>query len=155
MIAKNIVESLIEEYSSGKDIYPVDLKISGDNKISVEIDSYAGVSLDDCVALNRYIESKLDRDAEDYELEVSSAGLTEPFKVLRQYKKNIGKEIEVLQSDGKKVSGILVEAGEQDFKIEAEKSVKPEGAKRKVIVKEEIVFTYQDIKTTKLIIRFK
>ena len=105
--------------------------------------------------VNRHIESQIDREIEDYELEVSSAGLTEPFKVLKQYEKNIGNEVEVLTKAGKKVTGVLVEISETEFVLEIEKTEKPEGAKRKITVTENITFSYEDIKTTKYIIRFK
>jgi len=97
----------------------------------------------------------LDREEEDYELEVSSAGLTEPFKVLNQYKKNINNEVEVLTKAGKKTIGILTEVNETAFTIQIEKMEKPEGAKRKIKTTENIIFSYEDIKTTKYIYRFK
>jgi ribosome maturation factor RimP len=155
MIDKVIVNQIVDEFISGADLYLVDLKIGHDNRISIEIDSMQGVSLDDCVELNRFIESKLDREIEDYELEVSSAGLTEPFKVLKQYEKNKGREVEVLTLAGKKLSGILQEANQQNFTVLTEQSVKQEGAKRKTVVQTPVVFKYDEIKYSKLIIRFK
>ena len=155
MISKEIVNQLVEEFLKETDYYLVDIITTSDNRISIEIDSFEGVSIDFCVDLNRYIESKLDRDIEDYELEVGSAGLTSPFKVLKQYEKNIGKDVEVLTKDGRKLTGVLTEASETDFTIEIEKQVKLEGAKRKTTVKESIAFPYSDIKTTKYIFRFK
>lgn len=155
MISKEIVTQMVEEYLRDTDYYLVDVEIAPDNRISVEIDAFVGVSIDFCVDLNRHIESKLDRDVEDYELEVSSAGLTSPFKVLKQYEKNIGNEVEVLTKDGRKLTGVLVEVSDSEFAIEQEKLVKPEGAKRKTVMKERVAFTYNDIKTTKYIFRFK
>ncbi|MEI7503516.1 MAG: ribosome assembly cofactor RimP [Paludibacter sp.] len=155
MILKETVNQIIEDYIVGKNYYLVDLKITPDNRISVEIDSFNGVSIEFCMELNKHIESQLDREIEDYELEVSSAGLTEPFKVLKQYEKNIGNEVEVLTKVGFKISGILVEVLETEFILEIEKIEKPEGSKRKIIVKERLTFPYEDIKTTKYIIRFK
>jgi len=114
-----------------------------------------GVSLDDCVDLNRFIESKLDREEEDYELEISSAGLSEPFKVLNQYHKNVGNEVEVLLKSGNKFSGILKAVEETHCVVQHEKMIKTEGAKRKIAALEIQNIPYQDIKTTKLIIRFK
>ncbi len=155
MIEKSIVNQIVEEYLGSKGFYLVDLKVNPDNRIIIEIDSMQGVSLDDCVELNRLIESKLDREEEDYELEVSSAGLSEPFKVINQYHKNTGKEVEVLLKTGKKISGVLKEVAEDYCVLEQELMVKPEGAKRKVATLETQNIPYQDIKTTKLIIRFK
>lgn len=155
MILKSTVNQIVDEFLTGSELYLVDLKISPDNRIQIEIDSFEGVSLDDCVALNRYVESKLDRETEDYELEVSSAGLTEPFKVLNQYIKNIGNEVEIITKEGLKMKGVLQEANEDHFSVEVQKSIKPEGAKRKMTVIESQYFSYQQIKSTKLIITFK
>ncbi|MDO9154071.1 MAG: ribosome assembly cofactor RimP [Paludibacter sp.] len=155
MILINFVNQAVEQCISETEYYLVDINITPDNRISVEIDAYDGVSIDFCAELSHYITTQLDRESEDYELQVSSAGLTEPFKVLKQYIKNIGNEVEVLTKAGKKISGILKEANENAFIIEIEKTEKPEGSKRKVIIKEDITFSYQDIKTTKYIIRFK
>jgi len=155
MILKDAVNQIVEDFLQKNNQYLVDLKVSPDNRIQIEIDSFRGVSLDDCVLLNRHIESLLDREVEDYELEISSAGLTEPFKVLNQYKKNAGKEVEVLTKAGIKLRGILGSADETGFELEFTKSVKPEGAKRKIDITEKVKYTYNDIKTTKLIISFK
>lgn len=155
MISKDSVNQIITDYLANTDYYLVDLNISGDNKISVEIDSFDGVSIDFCVELNRHIETQLDRETEDYELEVSSAGLTEPFKVIKQYEKNIGNEVEVLTKTGKKLSGVLNQVSEETFAIEIEKTEKPEGSKRKITVQEELTFHYSEVKYTKYIIRFK
>ena len=155
MILKETVYQIILDFLKDTEYYLVDLKISTDNRISVEIDAFDGVSIDYCVDLNRYIESRLDREEEDYELEVSSAGLTEPFKVLKQYEKNINNEVEVLTKSGKKTVGILTQATETAFTVQIERMEKPEGAKRKIKVNEDITFSYEDIKTTKYIYRFK
>lgn len=155
MISKESIIQVVESFLEGTEYYLVDIKTTPNNIISVEIDSFQGVSIGFCADLNRHIESNFDREVEDYELEVSSAGLTEPFKVLKQYEKNIGNEVEVLTKNGKKYSGILAEANENEFAIEIEKTEKPEGSKRKVTVTEQLRFPYADIKTTKYIIRFK
>ena len=155
MIAKETVNQIVEEFLSETNYYPVDVKITPDNRISVEIDSFDGVSIEFCAELNRHIQSKLDREVEDFELEVSSAGLTEPFKVKKQYEKNIGNEVETLTKDGKKISGILTEVSNENFVLETEKMEKPEGSKRKVAVTEYLSFKYEEIKHTKYIIRFK
>ena len=155
MISKESIYQEIEGFLVDTDYYLVDVKNTHDNRISVEIDSFEGVSIEFCMKLNKHIESKFNREVEDYELEVSSAGLTEPFKVLKQYLKNIGNEVEVLTKANSKFSGVLIEANETEFTIEIEKLEKPEGSKRKVIVNDNITFTYEEIKATKYIIRFK
>ena len=96
MIDKNKVTRIVEEWLEGKDYFLVDVTISPDDKIVVEIDHAEGVWIDDCVELSRYIESKLNRDEEDYELEVGSAGIGQPFKVFQQYTIHVGKDVEVM-----------------------------------------------------------
>jgi ribosome maturation factor RimP len=148
-----IVRDLVEDYLKNSDKYLVEVTIQPGNKIIVEMDSDQSVSIDDCVALTKQIESQLDRDVEDYELEVGSAGISQPFKVLRQYKKYIGKEVETLLKDGKKYTGILKEADENKIILTVEKQIKPEGAKRKVTVEEDLTFASNEIKYTKYIIK--
>lgn len=107
MIDKNIVRRLVDEWLEGKEYFLVDIQISPDSKVVVEIDHADGVWIEDCVELSKFIEENLSRDEEDYELEVGSAGLGQPFKVPQQYINFIGKEVEVLDHDGRKVSGVL------------------------------------------------
>ena len=102
MIDKNVVTRIVDEWLEGKDYFLVDVTVSPDDKIVVEIDHAEGVWIDDCVELSRYIESKLDREEEDYELEVGSAGIGQPFKVLQQYLIHIGKEVEILTKEDRK-----------------------------------------------------
>lgn len=155
MIDKSYIKDLVEEYLSNTTAFPVDINVRAGNIIVVEIDSDEGVSIDDCITLSKYIESKLDREKEDFELEVGSAGITSPFKIPRQYQKNIGNEVEVLTKDGQKLSGVLKDSDEEGFTVVITKMVKPEGAKRKTAVEEELSFKYEDVKYTKYQIRFK
>lgn len=155
MILKDTVKQIVESYITAKGYYLVDINVTKDNHISVEIDHFEGVSIDFCVELTREIESGIDRETEDYELQVSSAGLTEPFKVLKQYQKNTGNEVEVLTKEGKKITGVLTAADAEKITLQIEKQIKPEGAKRKVTLCEDLEIPYENIKTTKYIIRFK
>lgn len=155
MISKDAVKQIVESYITAKGYYLVDINVTKDNHISVEIDHFEGVSIDFCVELTREIESGIDRETEDYELQVSSAGLTEPFKVLKQYQKNTGNEVEVLTKEGKKITGVLTAADAEKITLQIEKQIKPEGAKRKITLSEDLEIPYENIKTTKYIIRFK
>lgn len=155
MIDRNVVQNIVEEWLEGKDYFLVEVTVSPDDKIVVEIDHAEGVWIDDCVELSRYIESKLNREEEDYELEVGSAGIGQPFKVLKQYQIHIGKDVEVLAKDGKKYTGVLADANEENFTITIEVKVKPEGAKRPKLVEQNLTFTYEEIKYTKYLISFK
>lgn len=155
MILKDTVNQIVEDYLVDSDYYLVDLQITNDNRIQIEIDAFEGVSIGFCAELSKHIESQFDRETEDFELQVSSAGLTEPFKVIKQYEKNIGNEIEILTKKGIKISGVLTEVNADDFVLEIEKTIKPEGAKRKTTITENQVFNYSDLKYSKYIIRFK
>lgn len=155
MIDKQKVIELTQEWLADKEYFLVDVTISKDDKITVEIDHADGVWIEDCAELSRHIESGLSRDTEDYELEVGSAGLGQPFKVLQQYLIHIGKEVEVLGKDGKKHKGILTKADETAFSIAVSKKQKVEGSKRPQMVEQEISFAYGDTKYTKYIINFK
>ena len=155
MIEKDVISQLVEEKLASSDNYLVDVVIKPGNLIIIEIDNDEGVCIDDCAALSRYVEEHLDRDAEDFELEVGSAGVTAPFKILRQYVKNIDNEVELLLKNGIKLTGVLKSADERGVIVAVEKQVKPEGAKRKVTVCEEEAYTFDEIKYTKYLIRFK
>jgi ribosome maturation factor RimP len=155
MIEREKIVRLVEDKLTASDSYLVDVIVKSGNLIVVEIDSDQAVGIDDCVALSRYLESQLNREEEDFELEVGSAGITSPFKVFRQYVKNVGNEVEILLKSGVKLTGVLKSADEKGVTLSVEKKVKPEGAKRKVTVEEEQWYTYDEIKYTKYLIRFK
>ena len=152
MIEKKTVCQIVDEWLEGKDYFLVEVTVSPDDKIVVEIDHAEGVWIEDCVELSRYIESKLNREEEDYELEVGSAGIGQPFKVLQQYYIHIGQEVEVLTKDGRKLAGILKDADEEKFTVAVQKKVKLEGSKRPKLIEEDETFTYEQIKYTKYLI---
>lgn len=155
MIAKQKVTELVNEWLADKEYFLVDVAVSADNCISVEIDHAEGVWIDDCVSLSKHIESNLDREEEDFELEVGSAGIGQPFKVLQQYVNHIGMDVEVLKNDGLKLMGVLKDADDEHFTITISKKVKLEGEKRPKMVDEDVTFAYNEIKYTKYLINFK
>ncbi len=155
MIDKNIVKNLVEQWLEGKDYFLTDLTISPDNRIVVEIDHEEGVWIEDCVELSRFIESHLDREQEDFELEVGSAGIGQPFKVLRQYEIHQGERVEVLTAEGRKLQGVLSNVTEEGFTLTVEEKVREEGAKRPKLVERELTFSFPEVKHTKYIIDFK
>ena len=155
MIDKNVVKKLVEEWLQDKEYFLDSVEISPDNRIVVEIDHADGVWIEDCVALSRYIEEHLSRDEEDYELEVGSAGLGQPFKVPQQYINFVGKEVEVLDADGVKVKGILKAVDGNDFTVGVEEKVKVEGKKRPVKQEVDHVYQMDKVKYTKYLISFK
>ena len=155
MISKETVKTLVEEWLTGKDYFLADLTISADNRIVVEIDHEEGVWIEDCVELSRFIESHFDRDEEDFELEVGSAGLGQPFKVLRQYEIHVGDDVEVLTTGGQKIVGTLAEVSHDGITVITVEKVKHEGEKRPRLEEVEHPLTFQEIKWTKLYIDFK
>ena len=154
MIEKQKVRSLVEQWLEGKDYFLTDLTISDDDRIVVEIDHKDGGWIDDCVDLSKFIEANLDRDVEDYELEVGSAGIGQPFKVRQQYVNNVGNEVEVLATGGIKLKGLLKDVDETGFAVVVRKKVKPEGAKRAKMVDEDLRFNFADVKEVKAVIKF-
>ncbi len=155
MIDKNVVKGLVEDWLQGREYFLVDVSVSADDRIVVEIDHAEGVWIDDCVALSRYIEEHLSREEEDYELEVGSAGIGQPFKVLRQYQIHVGRKVEVLTAEGKKLRGELVQADEEAFVVVVSVKEKAEGQKRPKLVDRELRFTYDEVKSVRLLIDFK
>ncbi len=155
MISKDTVRSIVEEWLDGKEYFLVDIEISPDDRIVVEIDHADGVWIEDCVELSRFIEDHLSRDEEDYELEVGSAGLGQPFKVAQQYHCFVGKDVEVLDADGKKYKGVLKAVEGNDFTVTVQEKQKMEGKKRPQLVDTDHTFQMDKVKYTKYLINFK
>ena len=155
MVDKQKLTDTINEAIKDSPLFLVDVTVTPDNNITVEVDSMESVDIDECVKLTRDIEAVFDRDVEDYQLEVGSAGLTSPFKVKEQYVKNIGNQVEVLTRDGRKFKGTLTAVGDDDFTVAVTKNVKEEGKKRPVEVEEPVVTKVADTKTVKYLIDFK
>ena len=155
MIDKNVVKGMAEEWLADKDYFLVDVEVTTDNRILVEIDHADGVWIEDCVALSRFIEERLSRDEEDYELEVGSAGLGQPFKVPRQYEIFVGEEVEVMEASGKKVRGVLKSVEGANFVVVATEKVKVEGKKRPQMQEVEHAYNMNEVKYTKYLISFK
>ena len=118
MITETSVKNLIESHIEGTDIFLVEVLVKPGNSIRVHVDRPGGISIDECVGISRYLNGELDRDVEDYSLEVSSPGLGSPFRVKQQYEKNVGREIEVSLEDGNKLKGKLIQVSEQGIKLD-------------------------------------
>ena len=130
LMDKQQLQNWIEEYLQGTEYELITLNVSAGNDILVEVDRLAGVDVDFCAELNRYLVEKLDAVEPDYSLEVGSVSLTDPFKTKMQYEKNLGHDVEVLV-DGKKIRGQLVSVDEATFSVDIEEKVAVEGKKRK------------------------
>ncbi len=158
MINKNRVKELvnerIQELNCG--LFVVELSISPTNVISVELDKMGGnVSINDCMSVSRNVEHNLNREEQDFEIQVSSAGLDKPFRVLDQYIKNIGRPVKVVSKEGVKTEGLLVEAEAEKIMLEVERIEKIEGKKKKEKIKECLTFHMSEIKETKVVVLFK
>jgi ribosome maturation factor RimP len=154
MISDTHIRELAEKALEGTECFLVDVHVTPMNKIIVLIDRDGGVNIRQCVEVSRFIENSLDRETEDFELEVSSSGLDQPFRVLRQYQKNLGKEVDVKLKDGKKITGNLIRATEEGITIEQINKVRIEGRKAKEEVKKNIDLAFPEIKETKVVIKF-
>lgn len=158
MIDRQRLTRTVEEALEGTDLFLVDVDVTPDNRITVEIDSSEGVDIDTCVELSRKIEAAFDRDAEDYELEVGSAGLTSPLKVKGQFDKNIGHEVEVMMREGgKKLCGVLRSVSDDmsEITITVSRKVRPEGKKKPVMVEETIPVRIADTNRITPVLDFK
>lgn len=155
MIDETKIRTIVNEWLADKDYFLTDLTVSVDDRIVVEIDHKEGVWIDDCVRLSQYIEAHLDRDAEDYELEVGSAGIGQPFKVRRQYENHVGEQVEVRTHTGDKLKGVLKEVSDAGIVVTTRVRFKPEGAKRAKMVDEDRSLTFDDIADAHAVIDFK
>ncbi len=155
MIEKNTVQNVVNEWLAGKDYFLVDLSVSDDDRIVVVIDHADGVWIEDCADLSRYIETRINREEEDYELEVGSAGLGQPFRVRRQYEIHIGKPVETQTTDGNKYSGILNSVDESGFVLTVVQKVREEGKKRPVNKEVPVRLEFENVAYTKYQIKIK
>lgn len=158
MISKKKVEALINERIEELDngLFIVELNISSANVISVELDKYEGnVSVDDCIRVSRNVEHNLDREEQDFELNVSSAGLDKGLRVFPQYKKNVGRDVKVKLSEGGSLEGTMIAATPEDITIQTTRKERIEGKKKKETIVEDHVLSMDQIKETKIVISFK
>ena len=133
----------------------VDISVSKDNDIVLTIESENGkIELEDCVSLSRFFETKFDREVEDYSLTVSSAGLDQPFKVLKQFQKAVGTKVEVLIKGGKKMVATLTAADEESITLKYSQKEAVEGKKKKELVEHEDRFTMDQVNAVRPLIEF-
>ncbi|MCU0409381.1 MAG: ribosome assembly cofactor RimP [Bacteroidales bacterium] len=150
MIQKERIEELVREAIAGSNLFLVSVKVSSGNRISVLADRNEGITIDECAALHRHIESGLDRDVEDIELQVSSPGADSPFHVTEQYFKYEGKQIEVTDIEGKRFAGILKNVTAGGFELVCEIKVKGKGREIR-----DISFNLDQVKTARAILTIK
>ncbi len=154
MIEVQRIKDLVEAKFENTDKFLVELDVKSGNQIFIFIDGDQGLTIDDCIQLTRHIRKNVDSEVEDYELHVSSAGLDKPLKVLRQYQKNIGRELEVDPVEGKPFKAKLIRVDEQVVELEP---VASKGKKKKKVEEEEheaITMSFSEIKHAKIVIKF-
>lgn len=149
MTDKDKIEQTVKDFIKGTDLFLVSVKVSSSNKITVLADGMKGITIDECASIHRYIEKTLDRNVEDFELQVSSPGLNTPFGVIEQYYKNEGKKVEVADNNGNRFIGQLKNVTAGGFEIVTETN---NGRQSKI---QEISFNYDQIKSTKEIFTIK
>lgn len=154
MLDRNAILEFVESRIAGTELFPVDVRVSPDNVVVVEIDGPDGVDIDTCVRLSREIEAEFPREPEDYELEVGGAGLTAPFKVLGQYRKNIGRSVDVFTTDGRRIKGTLTSATGEEITLVYPEKVRVEGKKKPEIVDKEERIPLSQVKKASLILEF-
>ncbi|MGM9707077.1 MAG: ribosome assembly cofactor RimP [Prevotella sp.] len=155
MIDKKVVVTAVEEWLKDNDYFLVDVMFAEGDKIVVEIDHADGVWIEDCAELSRFLQEKLGEELGEYELEVGSAGIGQPFKVQQQYVNYIGEEVEVLDLEGKKITGVLKSVDGEDFVVTVTEKQKLEGKKRPVMVEVDKTFNMKQVKYTKYLLNFK
>ena len=155
MIERNTVKTVVEEWLSGNDYFLVDVTFTPDDRIVVEIDHADGVWIEDCAELSRFMQERFGDELGDYELEVGSAGIGQPFKVEQQYVNHIGKNVEVLDAEGKKVQGVLKQVDGRNFVVSVKEKQKLEGKKRPQLVEVDKTYNMDNIKYTKYLLSFK
>jgi ribosome maturation factor RimP len=154
MLDKIKIEEIVTEKLDNQ-TFLVDIRINKSNVIQVYVDSYEGLSINRCAEISRHLESRLDRDKEDFELQVSSPGLTESFKVREQFLKNIGREVEIITTNAVKLTGTLKKIETDFILLEVSTKEKVEGEKKKKLVTREHQIDFKDIKSAKVVISFK
>ncbi len=154
MIEKEVILELIHDLIEEKEYFIVQLDITKTNSIHLLVDNMKGIQIHECVELSRTIEKGLNRGKEDFELVVSSPGLDSPFKVVQQYFKNIGREVDVSLKDGRKFKGKLIEADHNAFCIEEKKKMKMDGRKKKQTRIERREFLYNDVNEVRIVVKF-
>jgi ribosome maturation factor RimP len=150
MIEKQDIQGIINEFIKGTGLFLVAVKVSSSNRITVLADKKEGITIEECAAIHRHIEMNLDRDKEDFELQVSSPGLDTSFAVIEQYYKNEGKKVEVVDNEGSKHTGYLKNVTAGGFELETEVKIKGKTKELK-----DISFNYEQIKSTRVILTIK
>ena len=155
MVKKENIEKMIHEAISGTEAFLVEVTVNQGNFIRVFLDEPNGISMDECVRISKVIEAGIDRETEDFDLQVSSPGLENPLRVNKQYIKNIGRELKVETNDKKRIVGELLEVETTGITLNAKVKVKAKGSKKSKIEFQAINLKFENIKSAKVNLHFK
>ena len=148
-----VAELLNEALEERPSLFLIDLSIGSGNKITVTLDGDNGVNLQDCIDVSRAIEHNLDREEEDFSLEVASAGATSPLKFPRQFRKNLGRTLKVM-TETQEVEAEITEANEEFIVLEWKAREPKQVGKGKETVSKKAEISYKDIKEAVVVIKF-
>ena len=155
MIQVKDIEPLIRDAISGTEVFLVEAAVKQGNNIRVFVDEPDGISLDECVRISRAIEAGIDREKEDFDLQVSSPGIENPLLVIQQYEKNIGRELKVETADNKRFTGELLDVDPSGISLNAKVRVKTKGSKKSKTEFQSVNLRFDDIKSAKVNLHFK
>lgn len=150
MVDKQYIQRIVEEFMKGTELFLVAVKVSSSNRITVLADKKDCITIDECALIHRHIEDNLDREKEDFELQVSSPGLGMSFEVIEQYYKNETKKVEVTDNEGNRYTGILKNITNGGFELECE--VKSKGKSKEI---KDLSFNFDSIKSTRVVLTIK
>lgn len=154
MLSKENIETTVKEAIQDTNTFLVEVKMTSDNKIFVYADTPNGMPIEECVRISKFIEAAYDRDEEDYELQVSSPGIDQPFKVIEQYQKHLEKEVRIVLKDGSTFDGTITGVAEEKVTLKWEEKIKVPGQKKKEVKEEIEKIKIDDIASAKPIINF-
>lgn len=155
MISAERIREYLQDELTGRGLFLVDVMVRPVNRITVFADSMQGITLEECRAVSRFLEHKLDRNADDFELEVSSPGLDRPLKLAAQYVKNTGRMLDVVKSDGIKITGKLLGINQGIIMIETEATLKDGRTGKKIVRQELHEIKQEEIKSAKVVVSIK
>jgi ribosome maturation factor RimP len=155
VIQESTIRQLAKAFLEGTPGFIVDVRVGEGNSISILLDDDDSTNITSCIALSKHLEDELDRDVEDFSLDVSSPGLDQPLKMQRQFQKNIGREVQLKVSNAGKIEGELISATEETVTIKTREKMRVEGRKAREWVEEESTYVLSDLDWTKVQVSFK
>ncbi|MCK4663434.1 MAG: ribosome assembly cofactor RimP [Bacteroidales bacterium] len=151
MIKVDNIYQIVQNKILGSNLFIVDISIDNNNNIKIKLDSNKGINIDECVEVSKYVEKNLNKDVEDFKLEVSSPGLNQPFMVIDQYKKNIGKNLILISNEGERITGKLIKVKTTEIELETNNNII---SKKETSVLKKVLINFDKIKSAKIKLSF-